>query len=390
VTRSSKSLRIVLGNSSLADYPEGGGHWMYFLQYLLGLVALGHEVLWLEIFQRSGQPARDQRCINGFFRRLEQYGLAGTGVLLCVEPEKELVELPTAEIRGRTRKGLEEFIGSADLLWNFAAAFRPPLLDHFKRRALIDCDPGVLQVSALEFELGQSHHQVFLTVGAKIHDPDCAVPTLGLKWHSFPAFVHLPLWTSAPDPGPAAPFTSVTDWNWGEVALDGRLLSIAKREAYLGYLDLPARSRRPMELAVNLDLNDETGDRNLLLRHGWRLTHPYEVCASPADYQNFIARSRAEICCVKPIYRQLRTGWFSDRSACYLASGRPVLIEDTGFRDHYPVGQGLLVFRDLAEAQAGVAEIDAHYEQHRRAAREFAEAHLDSRRCLEQMLAACN
>jgi hypothetical protein len=135
--------------------------------------------------------------------------------------------------------------------------------------------------------------------------------------------------------------------------------------------------------------HDSTGDRELLLANGWKLADPHEVAASPAAYADYIRRSRAEISCPKPIFRELKTGWLSDRSAAYLASGRPVLAEDTGLSDHLPTGEGLLVFRDLEEAVAGVAEIDAHYEHHCRAARMFAEEYLDSDRCLSKMLALC-
>ena len=110
----------------------------------------------------------------------------------------------------------------------------------------------------------------------------------------------------------------------------------------------------------------------------------------PAAYRNYIAASRAELACPKAIFRELRTGWFSDRSACYLASGRPVVAEDTGLSDHYPTGSGLLCFGNLDEAVAGVAAIDADYERHSRAARDFAEEFLDSRRALPAMLAACS
>ena len=116
---------------------------------------------------------------------------------------------------------------------------------------------------------------------------------------------------------------------------------------------------------------------------------PHQVAASPAAYADYVRRSRAEISCPKPIYRELQTGWLSDRSAAYLASGRPVLAGDSGLSHHLPTGEGLLMFRDLEEAVVGVAEIDAHYERHCRAARMFAEEHLDSGRCLSKMLALC-
>ena len=382
-------VRIVLGNSSLVCYPEAGGLWLYIAQYSLGLRALGHDVLWLEVYQKCGVPSRDQFLIDSFLNRIREHGLETQTVLLLSEKGANSFDIETAEPCGKSRAELKDFISSADLLWNFAGALRRPLLSRFKRRVLLDGDPGHLQVSALQYELGQSSHEVFLTAGCKIHDPDCEVPTLGLKWHSFPQFVYLPLWTVSPDPGPEAPFTSVTQWNWEELWWNERALSIAKREAYVRWVELPQRAGRPFQLAANIHPSDPAADRALLLRHGWTVVDPHVVAGTPAAYQEYIRSSRAEICCPKPIYRELRTGWFSDRSACYLAGGRPVLAEDTGFGDHFPTGRGLLVFKDLESAAAGVAEIDANYATHSRAAREFAEAYLDSRRCLTTMLEAC-
>jgi hypothetical protein len=225
-------------------------------------------------------------------------------------------------------------------------------------------------------------------VGANVHGADCEVPTLGVTWHAFLPFVHLPLWESMTDPGVDAPVTSVTHWTWEELWLGERVLSVSKRAAYLPYLGLPRRCGRPFELAVHLSDGDHTGDRELLREHGWGLVHPYAVAASPAAYQRYIAASRAELGCPKPIHRALRTGWFSDRSACYLASGRPVLFEDTGIADYLPAGKGLVLFSDVEEAAEGVAAVDADWAAHSRAAREIAVAHLDGARTLTALLEA--
>ena len=118
------------------------------------------------------------------------------------------------------------------------------------------------------------------------------------------------------------------------------------------YIDLPERTKYPFEIAAYLEPDDATGDRELLQTKGWSITDPWEATSSPKDYQNYISNSRAEISCPKPIFRELNTDWFSDRSVCYLAAGRPVLAEDTGFSDFLPTGRGLLAFRDLEEAVA--------------------------------------
>ena len=382
-------LRIVLGGAKLASYQEGGGHWSWYLQYMLGLKGLEHDIFWLELLPAADDPVLNQRLISAFFDRMKHYGLAEHCGLLLVPKNDARPSVETSQVFGLTAAELREIIHSADLLWNFACGIRQPLLSQFKRRVLIDVDPGHLQVSQLSWDMDLNDHDLFFTVGLKMQDSDCEVPRLDLVWHPFLPAVYLPLWQATPGPQADAPFTSITQWTWSELWLGERVLSISKREAYLRVLELPKRAGRTFELAVNLHPDDSTGDRELLLANGWKLADPHQVAASPAAYADYIRRSRAEISCPKPIFRELKTGWLSDRSAAYLASGRPVLAEDTGLSDHLPTGEGLLVFRDLEEAVAGVAEIDAHYEHHCRATRMFAEEHLDSGRCLRKMLALC-
>jgi hypothetical protein len=383
-------IRIVLADAgSFAGYPQGGGHWSCFLQYLFGLDALGHDVFWLEVLDSCGNPERDQRLIDVFFKRFKKYGFKDRCALLLYDQHVAEPTLESARVYGMSKNRLREIIQNADLLWNFACGLRQPLLSLFRRRVLIDVDPGHVQVSALTVDMGIHDHHAFLSVGTKLHDADCKVPTLGVKWHRFVPFVFLPIWDVAPDPGEDAPLTSVTQWTWEQLWVDDRVLSVSKRDAYLGYLTLPQKTTRPFELAANIHRRDDTGDRDLLRSHGWRLVDPHRVAASPAHYQRYIKRSRGEFQCPKPIHKWLRTGWFSDRSSCYLATGRPVLAEDTGFSDHLPTGRGLLAFNNREEALAGVAEIDGNYDMHMRAARELAEEYLTSRKWLPSMLSAC-
>lgn len=381
-------LRIVLAGGFLAGYREGGGHWMVFLQYLLGLRALGHDVWWLELLRSTGDPHRDRRFTEAFFERMAEYGLRDRSMLLLHPREDPGPSFTTAEAHGLTRARIQEIARSCDVLWNFACAVRPPFADEFRHRVLVDLDPAHLQISALTWDLGIHAHHRFLTVGTKIHDRGSETPTLGIEWRPFTPFVYLPLWSVDPDPGAAAAFTSVTQWSWGQLVLGDRTLSVSKRDAYLRYVEMPRQARRPFELAANIDPDDRIGDREQFRAHGWRLVDPHRVAGSPADYQRYVAGSRAEFGCGKPIHAALKTGWFSDRSACYLAAGRPVLLEETGFTERLPAGTGLFSFRDLDEALAAVAEIDADWSRHSRAARAIAEEHLDSSRSLEAMLAA--
>jgi len=348
---------IVLADRSAVSYPLGGGVWSWMLQYPLGLRALGHDVFWIELMKSCGDPARDAQIAIDFFARIAPYGLAPQSAVLVFE-DPDTQDIRRAQVYGRPLQTILDIADGADLLWNLACSIRPPLLAKFARRVLVDVDPGHLQIVATQFEMGVNDHHVHLSIGANLPDPDCEVPTLGLTWRPFLPFVYLPMWEAAPDPGPEAPFSSVTQWTWEELSYHGRALSLSKREAYLRYVDLPAHTGRAFELAAFIGDKDPAHDREALRNGGWRIVDPHKVASTPEAYRGYLRASRGEISCPKPIFRELNTGWFSDRSVCYMALGRPVVAEDTGFGDAVPTGRGVLKFRDRDEAQAAVAEID--------------------------------
>lgn len=378
-------MRIVLANATVAKYPQGGGHWNWFLQYSLGLRELGHNVFWLEVVQATDDREHDLALIRSFLERIPAYGLDGRAIV-ALAPKTPLGVLDEAEIYGGTARRILQLTREADLLWNFWFGLKAPLLNEFRRRAFIDVDPGHLQVCAATAEaFAIGDHDSYLTVGARIHQPDCGIPTLGYKWNSFKPFAYLPAYEIAADPGLRAPFTSITHWTWEELHFHKRVLSVSKRTAYMRYVNLPRYADRPFELSVDLPPDDEV----LLRSSGWEIVSPAQVARSPEQYREYIRRSRAEFLCPKPIHIDLKTGWFSDRSVAYLASGRPVLAEDTGFSENLPTGSGLIAFSDIDEALAGIAEIDGNYAKHRRAARKIAEEIFDSRKCLNAMLGAC-
>lgn len=372
--------RIVIPNSSLLKYQAGSGHWMVRLHWMLGLRQLGHEPLLLELV-----PARSTlEGLDAFFDRLRLWGLDDAAVVVSYLEDRE--DLEGAQYFGKTEQQTRQAIASADFVWNPCCSLRGPLLEQFRRRVLIDLDPGHLQVSALAEDMGIERHDVHLTVGTNMAAPDCAVPKLGVEWLPFLPPIHLPLWRRSSRPSPGAPVSSVTHWTWEEIELNGRPLSTSKREAYLRYVDLPGRVDVPLELAVHFDPNDRTGDPDLLRAHGWRLVDPWADIADPEHYQRYIAASLAELSCPKPVFRELRTGWFSDRSACYLASGRPVIAEDTGFGAHLPVGEGLLTFTDAGEAVQRIEDVVERWDTHSAAARALAEEHFDGKKILQRMV----
>ena len=377
-------MKLVLGTATLAAYPQGGGHWSVWLQYLLGLRALGYEVFLLDIMGTSGCPNSDRRRVGLFLGRMNRWGLAGScAVLLCDAGQPPACS--DGRVFGVEPARLRATIRDADLLWNFHCSIRAPLLHEFRRKVLLDLDPGHLQVTALSWDLGIDAHDVFLTVGSKIRDTDCEIPRLAHNWEPFLPPVHLPSWQVLQ--GAPTAITSITQWNWGDdLSFDGRTFSSSKRDAYLRFLDLPRRSPAEFVLAANIHPKDQTGDCELLTEHGWKLVHPHRCIRTVAQYQRFIQHSMAEFGCAKSVFTALRTGWFSDRSAAYLASGRPVVAEDTGFSDHLPTGLGLLAFTNLQEAVAAVDELLINYSRHQKAAREIAEAYFSTDHILSRMI----
>src|SRR5437660_2103810 len=164
-----------------------------FLQYLLGLNALGHDVFWLERLQSTGDKASDQQLISDFFSRFRHYGFADRCAILVYEEDSGETDLQAAHVYGMSKDRIKEIAQSSDQLWNFCCCLRQPLLSFFKHRVLIDLDPGVLQVCALEWDMCIHDHQVFFTVGSRMAIDGCRVPTLGVKWRSFTPFIYLPM-----------------------------------------------------------------------------------------------------------------------------------------------------------------------------------------------------
>jgi len=247
-------------------------------------------------------------------------------------------------------------------------------------RVFIDVDPGVTQLSALEYDMGLDDHDAFFTTGLKLGDADCDVPDAGRRWHRFLPFVHLPSWPVAPAPPRNAPYTTVTTW-WSDASFPwrGDLLATAKRDAFLPYAEVPRLASRRVTLATHLRPDSDWYQDLAALGDGWDVVDPDVVARTPLRYRQFIARSRGEFSCCKPIYRVLRTGWLSDRTVAYLATGRPAICEETGVGDHLPTGRGLLTFSEPGEAVEALRDIERDYEHHSAAARALAEEHFDAR-----------
>ena len=364
---------VFVGSAFVADYPEGGGNFWVPLQYLLGLLELGYDAWWLEYLWTHGDAATDARFKDAFLARTRELGV-GDRVILGYFPRGARNEPDgPAEYLGTTAAALGARKRDA-LLLNLAHSLTRPLREGFGRTVLYDLDPGTFQIWANEWDLGVGSHDAHVTIGMNLGAPDSPVPLYGVSWKRVWPAVHLPAWPAQrPLAAGAGAYTTVTQWWTNQYAfLGGETYDCNKRAGFLPLMPLGDRGGVRIEIAANLGEN-EREDRHLLARHGWRLLDPKVVAGSPQAFRAFVQGSRAEVSAAKPAYVKARAGWISDRTICYLASGRPCIVEATGAEAHLPGSAGLRFFRTLDEAVDGIRAIEADYPGAAAAARVLAE-----------------
>jgi hypothetical protein len=370
---------------ALAQKPKIAGHTWALLQYLLGFKRLGWKTLFVDHLEPSlcvdeaGQGCTPEGSVNlryvldvvRSFGLEEDYVLIGTG-------GESLIGMP--------RPRLLERVGHSAFLLNIMGYLRDEeVLGRSPRRIFLDIDPGFGQFWD---ELGLHHpfvgHDAYVTIGLNIGRPDCTIPTRGLDWIVTPQPVVLEWWPASDVRGES--FTTIASWRgaYGPVEFRGRTYGLRVHQ-FRRFMDLPGLTGRPFELALAIH-PAETRDLALLFDKGWALVDPQIVAGDPLSYRRYIRRSWAEFSVAKDLYVQSHGGWISDRSLCYLASGKPVLAQETGFSRHYPTGEGLLTYSTLEEAVAGVQEITRRPDRHARAARVLAEEYFDSDKVLGRLL----
>jgi hypothetical protein len=369
-------------SGSLAQRPGRAGHAWVFLNYLLGFRDLGHEVLFLDRLEAAmlgpgevGPSVRESREAKWLVKTMAGVGLGDCYALL----------LDDGETIGLTRTQALEHLGRASLLLDFNGFLADEeLLAAAPRRVFFDIDPGFAQMwSKLGLTEMLAGHDAFATVGLNLGGPGCTVPSGGREWVATTQPVLLERW---PAVAGGAAFTSVGSWRgpFSPVEFEGVTYGLRAHE-FRRFAELPSHCQAPFEIALDIDPAD-AADTERLRAGGWRLAGAPAVGADLETYRAYLQGSLAEISIAKGMYVHSRGGWFSDRSACYLASGKPVLAQDTGFGVQLPLGEGLLSFEDVDGATAGAEAILAAPERHARAAREIAEEHFDSRKVLPALL----
>jgi hypothetical protein len=397
---------VVISPSNVVTFPEGGGHFWVYMQYVQGLRQLGCEVYWLEHFQSSGDRERDEFMLSTFYKRMERYGLGGKVILYSVQDsisdkgtEYEYIGVQPLQAQTIFRR--------AELLLNFYYRIHPALLSCFRRTALIDIDPGLLQFWMAVGQLVVPPHDRYFSTGETVGTPNAKFSDCGLTWTRIRPPVSLDLWPYVYAPNSEA-FTTISGW-WGnggkgEWITDGQEICYEnnKRVTFMEFVELPRLTDQLLELALCLgegdveddqtkkeqswqavnpvpanvtDYKGDAEDQEVLKSYGWRVRHAYQLAGSPESYQSYIQSSRGEFSCAKPSCMWFQNAWVSDRTLCYLASGKPVVVQHTGPSSSLPNGEGMFRFSTLSEAVDALATINANYEKHCRAAREIAETY---------------
>jgi hypothetical protein len=375
---------VVLSAFNVAGFPDGGGHFWVYLQYVLGLRQLGCDVYWLESFVTKGRTEREAAALATFRARLKQYGLAGKCLLYLSRPEAP-AEVPTEFIEPG-RDEAEAVMAKADLLLNFHYAISPALLSRFRRTALVDIDPGLLQFWISRGQLQVPRHDCYFTTGETVGQPGSRIPDTGLPWVRMRPPVCLEHWPRVFTPD-AETFTTISNWDSSDWIVDaGETYENTKRVAFLEFADLPSLTPQKLELALFLRWERDLAEGRDLETRGWRIRNSRDVASTPEAYQSYIQQSRGEFSCAKRSCMKFANAWISDRTLCYLASGKPAVVQDTGPSSFLPNGEGMFRFASAPEATKAFASINADYEKHSRAARKLVESYFDAKQVLGEVL----
>jgi hypothetical protein len=368
----------ILVSGAIANKPLNGGEAWVRMSWVRGLQHLGYDVCLVEQIDSAqcvdsdGRSVSFERSANRrtFESVVESLAPGCPAALLC-DGGRTTIGLDFDEVVSRAR--------NAELLVNISGHLD---IEQIKagprRRAYVDVDPGFTQIWADRGDGARLEgHDVYFTVGENIGTAGCPIPTGGLDWLALPPPVTLEDWPATPVARDGR-FTTVASWrsplgtlSHGDTDFEG------KHHQWRRMVELPRLSPQKFEIALQIDLSD-SDDRAALEASGWRLVDPRVVAGDPLAFRSYVQGSAAEFSVAHPVYVDTASGWLSDRTTRYLASGRPALVQDTGVGSRYPVGEGLVTFRTVEQAVAAAAAIAHDYEVHAQAARMLAETYFDS------------
>jgi hypothetical protein len=369
---------IVVSPLNVANFPEGGGHLWVYMHYVLGLMEEGCDVYWMQEFRSTGDLEKDARLILSFLKLMKQFGMSRK-LILYSRDERTFISGERREYLTMSEPEAESIIRSADLLLNFHYNIDRSLLKRFRRTALVDIDPGLLQFWIAHGQLAVPDHDFYFTTGETVGRTDSLIPDCGLRWIPIRPPVYLGHWPAVFDPKADA-FTTVSCWDTDDWIVNGvEEFENTKRVSFLEFSELPRRTKQPIELALYLRTEKDAEERSTLEKIGWKIRNSPEAGGNPNIYRSYIQASRGEFSCAKPCYVRFQTAWVSDRSLCYLASAKPVVVQNTGPSSFLPDGEGMFRFTTLEQAVRAFDAINSDYERHCRTARQIAETWFDAR-----------
>ncbi|MGI8891117.1 MAG: glycosyltransferase [Chthoniobacterales bacterium] len=379
---------VVMG--FMGSMPIAGVIWQH-IHYIVGLQRLGHDVYYIEDSARLPYNPQTFDTSEDFTYAAEilaqlahEFGFEHRWAYCA----RYLAEKPTAGLR---LTKIQQLYLEADAIFNVCGTqeFNDDLR---KSNAIlyVESDPGVEQIKVDQRNRGTieylSQHRALFTFGENIGTDRFPVPLRKLRWLTTRQPVVTDLWKTVRAPSAAAVFTSIANWSTSglkDISWRGEKYLWSKSREFQRFVAAPRKAGEPFELAT--DIKDEK-TREKFLQNGWRFRGPHEMSVGYWQYRDYIRRSKGEFTVAKDQYVRLKTGWFSDRSACYLAAGRPVITQQTGFTEHYGGQGGLFAFSSLGEIAEAVREINADYKQQSRAARTVAREIFEAEKVLESML----
>jgi hypothetical protein len=369
-------LETIVVAGALAAKPGNGGEAWVRLSWVLGLRRLGFDAWLVEEVDEPTAAAGGEF----FAATAERFGLA----------ERALLVAPDGTTGPLQRSDLGDLAAGAVTLVNVSGNLRDPgLLAAFPRRAYVDLDPGFTQLWHAEGKLGDQleRHESHFTVGLNLGEPDCRIPTAGLRWVPLPPPVLLERWAPVEDPA-FDRFTTVGTWRnpLGTLEAGGQTYTL-KHQQLRRFAGVPRQSGLPFAIALEIH-PDEAAEVAGLKENGWAVVEAASVASDPDAFRDYVRGSGAEFSVAQGVYAEARTGWVSDRTAHYLASGRPAVVQETGIPERFRPEAGMLTFAEPDGAAAAAGEVVASYAHHSRAARAYAERTFDSDSVLTRMLEA--
>lgn len=378
-------MKKIIFSGVFANRPHRGGGAWHRLQYILGLKKLGYDVYFIEeiweCYDKDWNPTPfNQSYSLKFFKDVvETFGIIDKCSLIYRNGEKSY---------GLPYNSVLELSKDADLLINFDridSKRRSPLFSTPAKRIYIDTDPGYTQIwhETYKADMNFAGHDIFFTRGENIGNPDCPIPTCGIDWKKTRPPVVLDFLKPSINLR-LDKFTTISSLNgYSPLQYKGEWYGL-KDEEFMKFITLPKLTDKRIEVALDIHPHDKT--LKTFHENGWIIVDPKIYTKNPHMFQEYIQNSDAELSVAKNMYVKSNCGWFSERSTCYLASGKPVLLQDTGFSKFLPVGEGLLAFRTMDELLEGVDEINRNYHFHCKAARKIAEEYFDSDKVLTKLL----